>query len=132
MTHWSFDSTGDAYDACQCNDDIKTGDTLVIRESAFRGKCTGRDEDGFRVYEHEAKERDIVVVGLAWAWPIAVTVETGELHTIEEDTGSYSRVIADAGFTDEQVKAAVDTAVKMGAEVRTMFLAVVASKEARA
>jgi hypothetical protein len=120
---WSFTDTGDAYDACQCNEDIKTGDTLVIREADYAGHCVGRDEDGFRIFEGDGGVRDIVVVGLAWAWPIAVTVEAGNLHGIEEDTGAYARVIADAGFTRTQVQAAVDQATRLGAPVRPLFLA---------
>ena len=127
MTYWSFNETGDAYDACQCNEDIKTGDTLVIREAGYRGPCIGRDEDGFRVFKHEAAPIDIAVVGLAWAWPIAVTVEAGNLHAIEEDTGAYRRVIADAGFTVEQIRAAVDKAKEIGAPVRMMFEGYLAS-----
>ena len=26
---WRFEDTGEAYDACQCNDDMKDGDTVV-------------------------------------------------------------------------------------------------------
>jgi hypothetical protein len=51
-----FDSTGEAYDATQCDADIKKGDLLLI-----------------------AKEK---VVGIADTWPIAVTKENGELHTV--------------------------------------------------
>lgn len=54
-TH-EFASTGQAYDACQCRDDIKNGDTLVI-----------------------ASER---VVGVAHTWPFAVTPEHGHLHAL--------------------------------------------------
>jgi len=49
-----FESTGEAYDACQCDKAIKTGDVLVIRS-----------------------ER---VVGIADTWPMAVTAKHGELH----------------------------------------------------
>jgi hypothetical protein len=50
-----FYSSGDAYDACQYRDDIKNGDILVIEREG--------------------------VVGLAWAWPIAVSLRHGNLHT---------------------------------------------------
>lgn len=49
-----FASSGDAYNACQCSDDIKTGDILIIPSEK--------------------------VVGLAWTWPIAVSTARGELH----------------------------------------------------
>ena len=52
----TFDSSGEAYDACQCDDDIKNGDVLVI-----------------------AKEK---VVGVADTWPIAITAENGALHQL--------------------------------------------------
>ena len=49
-----FASTHEAYDACQTDDSIATGDTLVIES-----------------------ER---VVGVADTWPFAVTAECGDLH----------------------------------------------------
>lgn len=52
-TH-QFNSTGDAYDACQCDESISTGDVLVIES-----------------------ER---VAGVAHTWPFAVTLEAGHLH----------------------------------------------------
>lgn len=52
-----FESSGDAYDACQCDDGIKDGDVLVIESEG--------------------------VVGVADTWPFAVTVAHGELHTIK-------------------------------------------------
>jgi len=60
-----FNSTGEAYDETQCNDDIKFGDVLVIRREK--------------------------VVGVADAWPIAVTKKAGNLHTLmcNEDFGTY-------------------------------------------
>ncbi|MFJ4686520.1 hypothetical protein [Streptomyces sp. NPDC088789] len=55
---WTFDSTGEAYDAVQCRDDIRDGDVLVI--------------------EHEQ------VIGLADTWPFALTEKHGELHTLKD------------------------------------------------
>lgn len=52
----SFGSTGEAYDACQCDDEIQTGDVLVI--------------------ENEK------VAGVAHTWPVAVTREAGKLHQL--------------------------------------------------
>lgn len=54
-----FGSTGEAYDDCQCDENIKDGDTLVIRS-----------------------ER---VVGVADTWPFAVTKEHGSLHALSND-----------------------------------------------
>src|SRR5262245_60811880 len=57
MTTQTFRGTGEAYDATQCRDEIKNGDTLLI----------------------EAEE----VIGLAWTWPVAVTAKAGHLHSIQ-------------------------------------------------
>jgi len=77
----TFDSTGDAYDATQCDDSIQNGDALVIQ-------CEG-------------------VVGLAWTWPVAVTLQAGDLHAVN---GSAAGVVADAGWAPEQIRAAVELA----------------------
>ena len=53
----AFDTTGEAYDACQCRDDIATGDTLVVEKEG--------------------------VVGIAWAWPVAVSAAAMDFHTVE-------------------------------------------------
>lgn len=55
MTIHTFESTGEAYDACQCDDRIKNGDTLLIPSEG--------------------------VVGIADTWPVAVTLAYGDLHT---------------------------------------------------
>lgn len=52
-----FNSTGEAYDATQCSDEIKDGDVLVIRSEG--------------------------VVGIADTWPFAVTEAAGNLHSID-------------------------------------------------
>lgn len=49
-----FVTTGEAYDACQCYDEIKKGDILLITDDC--------------------------VVGIADTWPVAVTVKRGHLH----------------------------------------------------
>jgi hypothetical protein len=51
-----FGSTGEAYDACQCDEGIRDGDVLVVEPEG--------------------------VVGVADTWPFAVTRETGVLHGI--------------------------------------------------
>jgi hypothetical protein len=74
----TFPSSGDAYDATQCRDDIKNGDILAC-------------EDG--------------VIGLAWTWPIAVTANYGKLHTVE--VGQAAALLADAGITKAQAEEAL-------------------------
>ena len=51
-----FDSSGQAYDRCQCDSSISDGDILLISS-----EC---------------------VVGVAWTWPTAVTQVFGELHSL--------------------------------------------------
>ena len=50
-----FDTTGEAYDACQMSMDVNKGDILIIEDEK--------------------------VVGIADVWPVAVTLANGELHT---------------------------------------------------
>jgi hypothetical protein len=50
-----FDTTGEAYDACQCDESVNKGDILFIPSEG--------------------------VVGLADTWPIAITKAYGDLHT---------------------------------------------------
>jgi len=55
---WTFSSTADAYDMTQCDDDLKTGDVLLIPSEK--------------------------VVGVADVYPMAVTKHTGHLHGVKE------------------------------------------------
>ena len=52
--HHAFASTGNAYDATQCDEAIHTGDTLIVLPEN--------------------------VVGVAMTWPLAVTQTHGNLH----------------------------------------------------
>jgi hypothetical protein len=83
-----FESSGDAYDATQCDNSIQCGDFLVVKTEA--------------------------IVGLAWTWPIAVTVASGELHSIVSDPAGTAAVIADTGWTPAQISAAVNKADELG------------------
>jgi hypothetical protein len=95
-TH-AFDSTGEAYDAVQCDDDIGNGDVLDVASEG--------------------------VVGLAYTWPVAVTAEAGKLHRIGSKPGALEGVMGDAGWSKEQVRAAVALAVERGHEVAEAFQA---------
>ena len=53
-----FESTGDAYDACQCDESVRDGDILLIVSEG--------------------------VVGIADTWPVAVTEKHGNLHTLAD------------------------------------------------
>ena len=92
MSTYHFESTGEAYDACQCDEKIKDGDTLVIES-----------------------ER---VVGLAWVWPIAISKEKGDLHGIKEGSSPESFFTGLSAceriFTDEAIAAARSTLAALG------------------
>ena len=51
-----FRTTGQAYDACNCSDEVSIGDVIVIESEK--------------------------VVGVSDAWPLAVTKERGSLHQL--------------------------------------------------
>lgn len=91
-----FDGTGTAYDSVQWDDTIRTGDVLLVESES--------------------------VVGLAWAWPIAVTVESGHFHTARaDDVADVDGLLSDAGIHPMQVKAAVGVAMAHGFKVRPEF-----------
>ena len=52
-----FASTRQAYDGCQCNESIADGDVLSIPSQG--------------------------VAGVAWTWPVAVTANAGDLHSLD-------------------------------------------------
>lgn len=80
MSIETFSSTGRAYDAS--NTVCETG-TVIVVES----EC---------------------VIGLAWAWPIAVTKEGGKLHELDwkGDTGIVRKVMVDAQISWSDVREA--------------------------
>ncbi|WP_199570569.1 hypothetical protein [Streptomyces murinus] len=79
-----FDSTGDAYDATQWNDEIRDGDVLVV-------------------------ESEGVVGILRSAWPAALTPANGELHKLTAPAGEV-----DGGRYAASVAAAADVARSLG------------------
>jgi hypothetical protein len=85
-----FESTGAAYDATQCREEIKNGDCLFIPE-----------------------ER---VVGLAATWPVAITANAGNLHALADDSPIDAAWIKSNGWTAEQIRAAVRFAAAWGFE----------------
>jgi hypothetical protein len=104
MAIWFMDGSGEAYDRCQTDSDIDTGDTLVIDQ--------GQDYSDERI------------VGLAGTWPVAVTVQCGALHTFrpnagpphqfpDEDWGDY--------FSEHQCRVAVAEALNRGWPIRPEF-----------
>lgn len=84
-----FEDTGAAYDAAQASPDIARGDILVIESEQ--------------------------VVGLAHAWPVAITAKAGHLHQVEE--GKTIMVLAEGEnpmFNREQIENALIVAKEQG------------------
>lgn len=88
MAIHEFDTTGEAYDDCQTC--LENGETLVI-----------------------ASEQ---VVGISCTWPIAVTVQTGDLHSASPNA-SIPRLLENAGITAEHVRVAAQEALTRGFKV---------------
>lgn len=80
-----FDSTEDAYDAAN-EGEVNQGDILVVADEG--------------------------VVGLAWAYPVAVTEQHGEFHHVEN--GSHADIFADAKFNPATVQVAIKVATDYG------------------
>jgi len=58
-----FPSSGNAYDACNSREEMVTG----------------------RIFTVEAEE----IVGISWAWPIAITKEYGHIHSVSSDPRTW-------------------------------------------
>ena len=71
----SFATSGNAYDATQCDEAIKSGDTLLVLAEG--------------------------VVGIAYTWPFAVTGNTGNLHGIRPEPGDTLASLAKKFFLAE-------------------------------
>ena len=86
----SFASTGNAYDATQCDEAIKSGDTLLVLAEQ--------------------------VVGIAMTWPFAITEANGNLHALSSPRpGETLDDLAKAlGVTRTDFEHAVDLARRLG------------------
>lgn len=92
----AFATTGNAYDACQTDEAIETGHTLII-----------------------LTER---VVALAGAWPIAVTAAAGVLHAvIGKDDDTLDGLAANFGLTADDIVTAVTIARAFGFPIDPAF-----------
>lgn len=77
-----FATTGNAYDACQVDEALAKGHTLLFL--------------------------DEWVAGLAWAWPAAITAEAGHLHRVADAREtSLAELIAPLGFDEGDVRGAL-------------------------
>lgn len=84
MNTFIFSETSEAYDDCQCNEQLENGDVLVIADEG--------------------------VVGICDTWPFAITVKGGCLHKIRP--GSTAGDLAKAlGLTVDQLLASLRAAV---------------------
>jgi hypothetical protein len=89
-----FNSTGQAYDASQCCEDIKDGDILVVRNEKVVGILTE-------------------------AWPVAITQNSGAFHTHTETCFWHSVPQVKGGTKDysESFLMALTIADDIGAEI---------------
>jgi len=101
----TFSNTAAAYDACQCDESIRNGDLLVITSEG--------------------------VIGLAWTWPLAVTVAHGELHYAKEGVARIDRLLKDSGITVGQVRVAIEHADAHGFPVQDVWRAAVQPPDGR-
>ena len=92
----SFATTGNAYNACQCDEAITRGDTLIILPEG--------------------------VVGLAWAWPLAVTTTLGHLHSVIDKPGTTLEDLArDISMSADDLSHAVTVARALGLALDPIF-----------
>jgi hypothetical protein len=85
----SFDSSGNAYDATQCDERIGTGDTLLILPEK--------------------------VVAVAHTWPFAITAEAGRLHQLRVIAGDTLDTIARTfSLSERDLEAAIGLADALG------------------
>lgn len=94
----AFESTGNAYDATQCDERIASGDTLII-----------------------LSER---VVAVAYTWPFAVTAQAGKLHSIGPKEGDSLVALAQSfEVAEEDLRFACQIAAALGFELDPALLA---------
>jgi len=81
-----FPSSGAAYDACNSREEMVTG----------------------RIFTVESEQ----IVGISWAWPIAVTQQSGKIHTVNRDPRTWKRA-PKGGFEEPEIAAAVKEAIRL-------------------
>lgn len=86
-----FDSSGDAYDACQCDPQVKKGDLLYIPSEG--------------------------VVGIAGTWPLAVTHRNGKIH----HPADHYFQSTEPGFSVGEIMEVVKFAKKVGLPIHKVF-----------
>lgn len=84
-----FETSGNAYDAVQTDDRIATSDLLLVMDEA--------------------------VVGVAMAWPFAVTAEAGHLHQVAPKPGdTFDQLATSLGVEPASMSRAVALARQLG------------------
>ena len=90
-----FDSTGEAYDLCQCSEHIHKGDVLWI-----------------------PSER---VVGIADTWPIAVTTSHGKLHYTDDSAATTDYFVTNP-YAQDGLLDAIELAQALGYPIMAHLL----------
>ncbi|MDE2563021.1 MAG: hypothetical protein KGL48_12320 [Sphingomonadales bacterium] len=92
----AFETSGNAYDACQCDEAIAKGDTLIVLPEG--------------------------VIGVAWTWPIAVTAAHGALHRVKDEPRSTLADLAASFDMDvADLAAAIALARALGLALDSVF-----------
>jgi hypothetical protein len=88
--HHAFATTGNAYDASQCDEAISTGDTLIVLAEQ--------------------------VVAVAMTWPFAVTAACGKLHAVAPTKAgeTLADIARELGVTDDAIVHAAALAQALG------------------
>ena len=93
----SFETTGNAYDGVMTSDRILTGDIIIIPSEK--------------------------VVGLADAYPVAITAETGHLHGFNGNRQDFDRYCTEAEMPHDAAAAAFRIAEQLGYAIDRQFKA---------
>ena len=133
MTVWHFDTTGEAYDACQCDDRLKDGDTLVcghwcdLPEGWLLRRSANCEDDGDPLSIsiladcQRGQGQYDTVVGIVSTWPTAVTKINGQLHKFKDPhTVQLNAMKESAAF--HGVMEALKIADNMGLELDDGFV----------
>ena len=83
----NYRSTGSAYDDCQTNPEMKAGTIFTVESEK--------------------------VVGIAWAWPIAITATEGQLHGIKTDPRTWGKLAPRGGMPEPEIAAATGEAIAL-------------------
>lgn len=90
------DSSGEAYNLIQCDDEIDNGDIFLV-------------------------ENESAII-LAWTWPLLLAGDAeskdNQAHTVTDDPDSIKSIMDDAGISYERFKTAHDYAISLGYQLQ--------------